>query len=117
MCSDGTTLFIEWFNTEKQMYGNYIINDDENTKGTFIFDQTYEHSSGIFIGSRDNNTQFLTSAISGIEMYYMKHEEKELRTPLMIQNQMVVRKKTHISRRLIRNDEPLKKKKIYINNI
>ena len=39
------------------MYGNYIINGDETT-------------SGIFIGSRDNNTQFLTDAISGIEMYY-----------------------------------------------
>ena len=37
----------------------------------------------------------------------------------MIQNQMVATKKTHISRRLIRNHEPLKKKKkIYsVNNI
>ena len=108
-CRDWTTLFIEYFNTEKQMYGNYIINDDENT-------------SGIFIGSRDNNTQFLTGAISGIEMYYTKYEEKELPNPLkqlMIQNQMAATKKTHISRRLIRNHEPLKKKKkIYsVNNI
>ena len=39
------------------MCGNYIINGDENT-------------SGIFIGSRDNSTQFLAGAINGIEMYY-----------------------------------------------
>ena len=96
------------------MYGNYIINDDAKTKGTFTFDQTGKHTSGIFVGSRVNNTQFLTGAISRIEMYYTIRKEKELPNPLkqlIIQNQMVVTEKTHISRRLTRNDEPLKKKK------
>ena len=55
MYDDWTTLFIEWSSTEKQMYGNYIINGDEKTKGTFTFDQTGEHTSGIFVGSRVNN--------------------------------------------------------------
>ena len=56
--------------TEKQMYGNSIINDDEKTKGTFTFDQTGEHISGIFVGSRVNNTHFLTGAIRGIEILH-----------------------------------------------
>ena len=96
------------------MYGNYIINGDEKIKGTFTFHQTGEHTSGIFVSSRVNNTQFLTGAISGIKMYYTRRKEKELPNPLkqlIIQNQMVVTKKTHMSRRLIRNDEPLKQKK------
>ena len=83
------------------MYGNFIINGDEKTKGTFTFDQTGEHTSGIFVGSMVNSTQFLTGAISGIEMYYMRRKEKELPNPLkqlIIQNQMVVTKKMHISR-------------------
>ena len=117
MCRDWTTLFVEWFSTEKQMYGNYIINDDEKIKGTFTFDQTSVHTSGIFAGSMVNNTQFLTGAISGIEMYYTRRKEKELPNPLKqlnIQNQMVVTKQMNISQRLIRNDGPLKKKiKIY----
>ena len=101
MCRDWTTLFIKWFSTEKQMYGNYIINDDDKTKRTFTFDQTAVHTSGLFVGNRVNNTQFLTGAISGIEMYYTRRKEKELPNPLtqlIIQNQMVVTKKTqHIS--------------------
>ena len=123
MCRDWSTLFIEWFSTEKQIYGNYIINDDEKTKGTFTFDQTGVHTSGIFVGRRANNTKFLTGAISGIEMYYTRRKEKELPNhlkQLIIQNQMVVTKKPHISRRLIRNDEPSKKKnkiKFIVNNI
>ena len=84
MCSDWTTLFVEWFSTEKQMYGNYIIDDDDKTKGTFTFDQTGVHTSGIFVGSRVNNTQFLTGAISGIKMYYTRRKEKELPNPLTV---------------------------------
>ena len=83
-------------------------------KGTFTFDQTVVHTSGIFEGSRVINTQFQRGAISGIEMYYTRRKEKELPNPLkqlIIQNQMVVTKKIHLSRRLIRNDGPLKKKK------
>ena len=98
MCRDWTTLFIEW-----QMYGNYIVDADEKIKGTFTFDQTGIHISGIFVGSRVNNTQFLTGAISGIEMYYTRRKENELSNPLkqlIIQNQMVVTKNMHISRRL-----------------
>ena len=47
-------------------------------------------------------------------MYYTRRKEKELPNPLkqlIIQKQMVVTKKIHISRRLVRNDGPLKKKK------
>ena len=29
------------------MYGNYIISDDEKIKGTFSFDQTGVHTSGL----------------------------------------------------------------------
>ena len=47
-------------------------------------------------------------------MYYTRRKERELPNPLkqlIIQNQMVVTKKMHLSRRLVRNDGPLKKKK------
>ena len=114
MCRDWTTLFAERFITEKQMYGNYIINGDEKIKGTFTFDHSSVHTSDIFAESRVNNTQFLTGAIRRIEMYYTRRKEKKLPYPLkqlIIQNQMVVATKTHISRRLIRNIRPLKKKK------
>ena len=77
MCRDWTTLFVEWFSTEKQMHGNYIINGDEKIRGIFTFDQTGVHTSGLFVGSRVNNNQFLTGAISGIEMYYTRRKEKE----------------------------------------
>ena len=66
MCRDWSTLFIEWFSTKKQMYGNYVINDDEKTKGTFTFDQPGEHPSGIHVGSKVNNTQVLTGAEAGL---------------------------------------------------
>ena len=71
-----------------------------------------------FVGSRVNNTQFLTGAISEIEMYYTRRKEKELPTPVkQLIIHMVVTTKTHISRRLIRNDGPLKKKKTLYSSL
>ena len=77
------------------MYGNYNINDEEKSKGAFTFDhKMLEHTSGVFVGGRDDNTRFLTGAISGIQMYLSK-TTKERNCPnvlksLIIRDQMVV---------------------------
>ena len=93
-CREWTTLFIEWITTPDKIHGSYIINNDIKLFGTFTFDTFWVCRIGIDVGGRDDNTHFLTGAISALEIYsslgdYNRGGLPQALKDLMIKNQMI----------------------------
>ena len=90
-CSAWTTLFFEYHKINGKLQGSFIINTDQSTEKSFSFDDTSLCSSGLSIGARRDNTQFMDGAIHAIESNFLEHDEKLPRPlrNLIIKNQMI----------------------------
>ena len=93
-CTAWTTLFLEYHTTTRKqgLQGSFIINNDQSTQKSFTFDHPLMCRSGIYIGARKNNTQFMDGAIHAIESYFRELGHEKLPQPLkdlIIKNQMI----------------------------
>ena len=79
-CRTWTTLFLEYHYspTTHLLQGSYIINNDEESQGDFAFQEPLFCRSGISIGGRSNNTQFLIGAIHAIECYFVDDSKEKI---------------------------------------
>ena len=83
-CREWTTLLLEYRNLDNVIRGTFIINDDPTTLGEYSFQTPFLCYVGLYIGSRHDNTKFLTGAIHAIESYFRPGKET-----LIIENQMI----------------------------
>ena len=69
-----------------------MLNNDPTTREEFSFQRPWAYTSGLCIGSRSNDTKFLTGAIHAVESYFREGIAEELPPELkklVIENQMI----------------------------
>ena len=91
-CTAWTTLFLEYHKIDGGLQGSFIINNNQSTEKSFSFDDAVYCKTGLAIGARRDNTQFMDGAIHAIESDFLADNDEKLPRPLrnlIIKNQMI----------------------------